>query len=116
MYEYEAVLERVVDGDTLDLIIDVGFKITTNQRIRLAYVDTPETFRVNRASEEYKNGLEARQYVEKRLADNQNRMRIKTYKNLGKYGRYLGEIWLPDSDISLNDELLQKGLAEKFGG
>jgi micrococcal nuclease len=116
VYEYGAALERIVDGDTLDLIIDVGFKMTTNQRIRLANIDTPETFRVSRTSEEYKSGIEARQYVEKRLADNQNKMRIKTYKNVGKYGRYLGEIWLADSEISLNDELLQKGFAKKFEG
>lgn len=51
MYEYKAKLGRVVDRDTLDLIIDVGFKITTNQRIRLAHIDTPETYRVKKTSE-----------------------------------------------------------------
>jgi Kyanoviridae endonuclease len=44
MYEYKATLDRVVDGDTLDLIIDMGFKMTTNQRIRLANINTPETY------------------------------------------------------------------------
>lgn len=113
MYKYKAELDKVVDGDTLDLIIDVGFKMTTNQRIRLAHVDTPETWRVKHTSEEYKKGMEAKRYVEKRLADNQNKMEIETYKATGKYGRYLGVIWLEDSDISLNEELVQRGHAKK---
>lgn len=113
MYEYKAKLDRIVDGDTLDVIIDVGFKMTTNQRIRLAHIDTPETFRVKHTSEEYKKGIMAKNYVKKRLADNQNEMKIKTYKRTGKYGRYLGVIELEDSDISLNDELVQKGYAKK---
>ena len=92
MYEYKAMVDRVVDGDTLDIVIDVGFKITTHQRIRLAHVDTPETYRVAHTSEEYKKGLAAKQYVEKRLADNQNTIKINTYKYTGKYGRYIGII------------------------
>lgn len=113
MYEYKAKLDRVVDGDTMDLTIDVGFKMTTNQRIRLAHIDTPETYRVKKTSEEYKKGVEAKEYVEKRLADNQDKMKINTYKNIGKYGRYIGIIWLEDSDIPLNDELVQKGYAKR---
>jgi|LGOV01.1.fsa_nt_gb micrococcal nuclease len=113
MYEYTAEVDRVVDGDTLDLIVDMGFKVTTNQRIRLAHVNTPETWRVKHESEEYKKGMEAKQFVEKRLADNNNQMRLRTYKYTGRYGRYIGEILLEDSDISLNEELVQKGLAEK---
>lgn len=112
MYEYKAKLDRVVDGDTLDVFIDLGFKMTTNQRIRLAHVDTPETFRVKRTSKEYKKGMDAKRFVEKRLADNQNEIRIETYKHTGKYGRYLGIIWLGDSNISLNEELVQKGYAK----
>ncbi|MBA1341471.1 MAG: hypothetical protein C5S40_04960 [ANME-2 cluster archaeon] len=113
MYEYTAKVDRVVDGDTLDLIIDVGFKITANQRIRLAHINTPETWRVKHESEEYKKGMEAKQFVEKRLADNNNQMRLRTYKNTGRYGRYIGEILLEDCEISLNEELVQKGFAEK---
>lgn len=113
MYEYKAKLDRVIDGDTLDLVIDIGFKMTTNQRIRLAHIDTPEIFRVKHDSEEYKKGIEAKHHVEKRLADNQNEMKIQTYKSPGKYGRYIGIIWLRDSDISLNEELVQKGYAKR---
>jgi len=114
MYEYKAKLDRVVDGDTMDLTIDVGFKMTTNQRIRLAHIDTPETYRVKKTSEEYKKGVEAKEYVEKRLADNQNKMKINTYKSVGKYGRYIGIIWLEDGNMSLNDELVQKGYAKRI--
>ena len=112
MYEYKAKLDRVVDGDTIDLIIDVGFKMTTKQRIRLAHIDTPETYRVKHDAEEYKKGTEATQYVEKRLKENQNLMKIQTYKQTGKYGRYIGVISLKDSKLSLNDELVQKGYAK----
>ncbi len=114
MYEYKAKLDRVVDGDTLDVIIDLGFKITTYQRIRLAYIDTPEISRVKHTSEEYKKGIAAMNYVKKRLEDNQNEMRLNTYKRTGKYGRYIGIVWLEDSDISLNDELVQKGHAKRI--
>lgn len=113
MYEYQAKLKRVVDGDTIDVIIDIGFKMTTTQRIRLANINTPEIFRVKVDSPGYKEGIEAKNYVEKRFSDNQGRMRIETRKNVGKYGRYIGIIWLGDSNISLNDELFQKGYAEK---
>lgn len=113
MYEYSATLARVVDGDTLEVIIDVGFKITTKQRLRLAYIDTPEIFGTDHESEEYKKGIEARNYVERRLADNQGKMRIETYKAPEKFGRYLSIIRLEDSDISLNDELVRKGYARR---
>ncbi len=113
-YQYKGVLQRVVDGDTLDVTIDMGFAITTRQRIRLAKVDTAEIFRVPKASEAYREGIKAKEYVEKRLQENPDGFIIETLKQPGKYGRYIGEIFLPDSDISLNDELLQKGLAKKW--
>lgn len=112
MYNYKAKLDRVVDGDTIDLEIDMGFKITTNQRIRLASIDTPETFRQKHDSDEYKAGMVSRNFVVKRLEENQNEMRIETLKDTGKYGRYIGVIWLADSETSLNDELVQKGFAK----
>ena len=57
MYEYKAKFKRAVDGDTLDLIIDMRFKITTEQRVSLKGIDTPETWR-KKDSEEYKTGME----------------------------------------------------------
>ena len=112
MYQYKAKVERIVDGDTIDVIVDVGFKITTNQRIRLAKINTPETYNVSKESEEYKNGMKSKEYVIKRLAENNNEIILETDKLVGKYGRYIGTIILADSDVTLNDELVKKGLAE----
>lgn len=113
MYEYKANLDRVVDGDTLDVDVDMGFKITTNQRIRLGGLNTPEIFHVDTTSADYKKGLKAKKYVERRLRKNKNQMRLVTYKWAGMHGRYTGIIWLGDSKISLNEELIKNGLAEK---
>lgn len=112
MYQYKAKVERVVDGDTIDIVIDLGFKITTNQRIRLADINTPETYNVKKDSEEYKKGVAARQFVEQRLSENNNNILIETDKFTGKYGRYIGTIYLDDNEKSLNDELVEKGFAE----
>jgi micrococcal nuclease len=113
MYNYTAKLDRVVDGDTMDVVIDMGFKITTNQRIRLAYIDTPETFRQKHDSDEYKAGMAAKEFVIKRLAENQNTFMLDTLKATGKYGRYIGIIKLADSNKTLNDELVETGHAKR---
>ena len=113
MYQYKATVERVVDGDTLDITIDLGFKITTHQRIRLADIDTPEIYSVKKNSEEYSRGMEVKKYVENRLAANNNTLLVETEKVTEKYGRYVGTIFLADSDITLNDELVEKGFAVK---
>jgi len=114
MYEYSATLKRLIDGDTMDLIIDLGFKMTTEQRIRLKGIDTPEIWRQKKNSEEYKNGMKAKTYVENRLKENRNIIKIRTEKEPGVYGRYIAEVMLSDSDISLNEELLRKGLAKPW--
>ncbi len=111
MYQYKAKAEKVIDGDTIDVIIDLGFKITTAQRIRFARINTPETFNVKKDTEEYKKGILAKQYVEQRLAANQNLLILETEKVTEKYGRYIGTIYLADSQMSLNDELVEKGFA-----
>jgi len=111
MYHYKAKVEKVVDGDTIDVVIDLGFKITTNQRIRLAGINTPETFTVKRDSEEYQKGLASKQHLEHRLAANNYEIQIETEKATEKYGRYIGTIWLADSEVTLNDEMVEKGFA-----
>ncbi len=113
MYQYKAKVERVVDGDTIDLIIDLGFKITTNQRIRLAGIDTPEIYSVKKGSDEYNKGVEAKTFVEERVAANKNRVMVETEKFTGKYGRYIGTIILDDNNQTLNDELVEKGYAAR---
>lgn len=111
MYHYKAKVENIVDGDTMDVIIDLGFKMTTFQRIRLANIDTPETYSVKKDSEEYKKGMASKEHVMKRIAENNNMVKVETDKDTGKYGRYIGTIWLADSEVSLNDELVAKGFA-----
>lgn len=105
-------MTRIVDGDTIDVVIDLGFKITTHQRIRLAEINTPETYNVKKDSEEYKKGFLAKQFVEQRIAANNNQILIETDKYTGKYGRYLGTIFLADNPKTLNDELVESGHAK----
>ncbi len=111
MYKYKAKVERVIDGDTLEVTIDLGFKITTVQKLRLAGINTPETYNVKKDSEEYQKGMLAKNYVEKRIAENNNLILIETEKVPEKYGRYVTKVWLEDVEKTLNDELVEKGLA-----
>jgi len=111
MFTYHAKVDRVVDGDTIDLVIDLGFKITTFQRIRLRDINTPETYNVKKGSEEYLKGMAAKTFVTERLLKNNNQLIVETDKDVGKFGRYIGVIRLADNEITLNDELVQKGYA-----
>jgi micrococcal nuclease len=111
MYKYTAKITRIVDGDTFDIIIDLGFKITTNQRIRLQGINTPETYNVKKTSEEYRKGLAAKEFAQQRVAANNYEAVIETEKDTGKYGRYIATVWLADSTTSLNAELVEKGFA-----
>lgn len=114
MYEYNARLERVVDGDTIDTTIDLGFRMFTEQRIRLSHINTPEIWHQPKDSDEYKKGMEAKDYVTRRFNENNNTFVVKTEKDPGVYGRFLGTVFLADSPESLNDELLRKGYAERY--
>jgi micrococcal nuclease len=114
MYEYKGKLRRVVDGDTIDVEIDLGFRMKTEQRIRLKGIDTPEIYRQKKDSEEYKKGQAAKEFVERRFAENSGEFTIRTDKLPGVYGRFIGIFIFDDSDLSLNDELLDKGHAEKY--
>ena len=113
MYEY-AIKEvvRVVDGDTIDLNIDLGFSLTKKERVRLAGIDTPESR--TRDLEEKKLGLEAKEFLERRLSDGvDSGLRVKTEKD-GKYGRMLG--WIYCGQMNINEEMVQRGYAWKYGG
>lgn len=114
MYEYRAKLRRVVDGDTIDMVIDLGFRMTTEQRIRLKNVDTPETWRQKKDSEEYQAGMAAANYVKQRFESNDNEFTIRTSKLTGAYGRFIGEVFFADSEESLNDELIRLGHATRY--
>ena len=89
-------------------LTDLGFYIKIKERIRLEGLDTPEIYGVPEDSEEYRRGLEAKEYVERRL--DENGMIIET-KKLGKWRRWLAKVYLPDTERTLNEELIEKGLA-----
>ncbi|MDY6912580.1 MAG: thermonuclease family protein [Chloroflexota bacterium] len=103
-YTYKAQVDRVVDGDTFDVTINLGFRITTFQRLRLVNVDTPEI----RGSER-PEGLKVKEYV-KGLIEGKE-ITIETFK-IGKFGRYVAEVYLENGE-GLSEHLLKKGMAEK---
>ena len=111
MYEYNATCIRVVDGDTVDCVIDLGFSIRHKVRVRLAGIDAPESR--TRDLEEKKRGLDAKARVVEILNSNNNRFIIKTeYDRTGKYGRVIGTILLSsENGESLNDLLVTEGHA-----
>jgi len=103
-YEYTATVENVVDGDTLDLSIDLGFKVKTTQRVRLARIDAPERTQPGYA--------EAKDFV--RDVALKKAVLVKTYK-ASKWGYYLADITLADGR-NLNDTLVQAQLAGYYDG
>jgi len=104
MYEYKARIESVVDGDTVDAIIDLGFKTSTRQRLRLARIDTPE-----RGQDGY---AQARDFVTCAVLD--KAVNISTEK-ISKWGYYLATITLPDGR-DLSSALIEAGLAKPYDG
>ena len=105
MYEYTIKeITRIVDGDTLDIVFDLGFSMFTKQRVRLNRIDTPETN--SKDALEHKLGIEVKEFVAMWCAS-QDIMRIKTSKD-DKYGRMLADIYGKD-DICLNDLLVTSG-------
>jgi micrococcal nuclease len=115
-YFYKVTLDRVVDGDTVDVIIDLGFDVLHKARIRLYGVNTPETR--TRDLEEKELGLKAKSFVQNWLSQSDHFF-IQTFKDAGgKYGRILGNIYLDEERAKcLNTDLLDNDHAtEYFGG
>ena len=111
MYEYKATIVRVVDGDTVDVDIDLGFDVwLRSQRIRLFGVDTPECRTRNKATKAH--GLLAKAYVQKALKLGEV-YAIRT-REKGKFGRYLGEIKVGRTTI--NKLLIKEKLAVAYTG
>ena len=118
-YIYRAKLDRVVDGDTVDAMIDVGFDIWVKKRIRYKGLDAWESR--TRDLEEKKLGLAAKarnkQLIEE-VSDKPGYFRLKSY-GLGKYGRVLGELFIMDKDGKqkcINDALITEGHAYVYNG
>ena len=116
MFEYYVKkVTRVVDGDTIDVDIDLGFDISFSSRVRLAGIDTPESRTTDKAEKAL--GLEAKAYVKSQI-DSAKSVVIKTEKmdSSEKYGRILGWVYLDGSDKSLNEKMIEVGHAWGYLG
>ena len=108
MYEYNAKCTRVIDGDTIDCEINLGFDITIHERVRLAGINTPETR--TRDLDEKAKGLAAKDRVMELMENNSDFILRTEYDKSGKYGRVIGVVVL-ENDVVLNDLLVSEGHA-----
>jgi len=116
MYEYYVrKVENVVDGDTIDVLIDLGFDILFQSRVRLAGIDTPESR--TKDLKEKALGLESKEYLKKALKDAKSVV-INTEKmdSSEKYGRILGWVYINGDTVSLNDMMINDGYAWGYLG
>ena len=116
MYEYFVrEVKNVVDGDTIDVIIDLGFDIMFASRVRLAGIDTPESRTTDKAEKVL--GLEAKDYLKKQLKDAKSVV-IRTEKmdSSEKYGRILGWVYINGESESINNKMINDGYAWGYLG
>lgn len=116
MYEYRVKkLLNVVDGDTIDVDIDLGFDISLSKRVRMAGIDTPESRTTNKIEKAL--GLEAKEYLKKNIKDAKDIV-IKTElpDSSEKYGRILGWIYADGSSKSINEMMIEDGYAWGYMG
>ena len=116
MYEYRVKkITNVVDGDTIDVDIDLGFSISYSQRVRLAGIDTPESRTTNKAEKVL--GLESKEYIKSKVKEAKDII-IKTQKpdSSEKYGRILGWLYIDGSSKSINEQMIEDGYAWGYMG
>jgi micrococcal nuclease len=116
MYEYFVKeVKNVVDGDTIDVIIDLGFDILFASRVRLAGIDTPESRTTDKAEKAL--GIEAKEYLKKQLKDAKSVV-IRTEKmdSSEKYGRILGWVYINGESESINNKMINDGYAWGYLG
>jgi|TARA_R100001082_G_scaffold58422_1_gene32381 endonuclease YncB( thermonuclease family) len=108
-------VNRIVDGDTIDVTIDLGFSININQRVRVAGIDSPE--KRTRDAAEKALGIDATEWMTKRINEAPELI-IKTAVegSMGKYGRVLGWLFVGEDDVSLNEQMINEGFAWKYDG
>ena len=114
LYWYLATCDRVVDGDTLDLTLDLGMHVHIKERVRVYGINTPEVYGVKKDSEEYALGCKASERVKELLEGKTIWVNTKKDKK-GKYGRYLAIVFFDDENgqpCSLAETLVKEGLAE----
>ena len=112
-------INRVVDGDTIDVTIDLGFDLYKKERVRIAGVDTPE--KRTRNLEEKALGIDATNWLKEKLegaisGDDELSVRTELVGGVGKYGRLLGWLYIGDADVSLNEQMIEQGYAHPYDG
>ena len=119
-YNFRVVkINKVVDGDTIDVTIDLGFDLYKKERVRIAGVDTPE--KRTRDLEEKALGLDATYWMKDKLnetikGDEELIIRTELKGGTGKYGRLLGWLYVGEGDISLNEQMITEGYAWAYDG
>ena len=114
LFHYKATVDRVIDGDTIDVTLDLGFDISYRGRVRFQGINAPESR--TRDAVEKQAGLAAKRYVEDWTSGLENRVIIQTsLDDRGKFGRILGRI-LNDEGECLNDEMVSLGHAKPYDG
>ena len=112
MYEYKVTVDRVIDGDTVDVDIHLGFNVVlSKQRVRLHGIDTPESRTRNK--EEKVRGLISKEYL-KNICESSS-IRLKS-KDRGKFGRILGVLYKDDETISITQKMCEEGFAVPYFG
>jgi micrococcal nuclease len=116
MFEYRVKqVTKVVDGDTIDVDIDLGFSISYSQRLRLAGIDTPES----RTTDKFEKtlGIESKDYLKHKLKDAKDIV-VKTEKpdSSEKYGRILGWVYVDGNTKSINEQMIEDGYAWSYMG
>ena len=112
-------INKVLDGDTIDVTIDLGFDLYKKERVRIAGVDTPE--KRTRNLEEKALGIDATNWLKEKLdgaIDGNDELSIRTelVGGVGKYGRLLGWLYIGDGNVSLNEQMIDEGYAWEYDG
>ncbi len=112
-------ITKVLDGDTIDVIIDLGFDLSKKERVRIAGVDTPE--KRTRNLEEKELGIDATNWLKEKLegaiaGDDDLIIRTELVGGVGKYGRLLGWLYIGDNVLSLNEQMITEGYAWAYDG
>ena len=119
-YNFRVVeINRVLDGDTIDVTIDLGFDLYKKERVRVAGVDTPEKRTKN--LEEKALGVDATNWLKAKLegaisCDDELSVRTELVGGVGKYGRLLGWLYIGDAELSLNEQMITEGYAHAYDG
>ena len=119
-YNFRVVkINKVVDGDTIDVTLDLGFSLTKKERVRIAAVDTPE--KRTRNLEEKELGIDATNWLKDKIkdtlaGDNELTIRTELVGGVGKYGRLLGWLYVGDDVTSLNEQMISEGYAWEYDG